>query len=298
MARTPRPKPAKPPKPPHGKGHTAGVVGAVVGLAAAGTAAGRRDQPDRRAPGAGRTAREGRRAGRRARRRPPAAGRPPRGGRPPGRPQRARADRRRRPAGGRGDRAAGRAADRRLRARLHAVHGVVDVPAPHPGRRAGHGQRPPPRRAAGVLRPARARRLRPRRRRALDDRAARPRPGGGARGPGPARAGGARRALDGRHDDHGPGGAAAGPVRLEGGRRGADLDVQRQPRRPQLRHARAADPRADGVLPGGRVDDAPSAGASPSAPGGWPRSSSRRSPGRCRSRPPTSTRRSGTTSTP
>ena len=44
MARTPRPpktpKPAKTPKSAHGKGYTAGVVGAVVGLAAAGTAAG------------------------------------------------------------------------------------------------------------------------------------------------------------------------------------------------------------------------------------------------------------------
>jgi pimeloyl-ACP methyl ester carboxylesterase len=40
MARTPRPRPPKPAKPAHGKGHTAGIVGAVVGLAAAGTAAG------------------------------------------------------------------------------------------------------------------------------------------------------------------------------------------------------------------------------------------------------------------
>ncbi len=40
MVRTPRPKPSKPAKPAHAKGYTAGVVGALVGLAAAGTAAG------------------------------------------------------------------------------------------------------------------------------------------------------------------------------------------------------------------------------------------------------------------
>ena len=44
------------------------------------------------------------------------------------------------------------------------VHGytlsmaVLDLPAPHPGRRAGHRQRAPARRPAGLLRPARARR--------------------------------------------------------------------------------------------------------------------------------------------
>ena len=63
-------------------------------------------------------------------------------------------------------------ADRRLRARLHALDGLLDLPAADPGRRAGHRERPPARRPAGLLRPARARRS-GRARRALDDRSAR-----------------------------------------------------------------------------------------------------------------------------
>ena len=197
---------------------------------------------------------------------------------------------------GRGDRPAGRAADRRLRARLHAVDGVLGLPAAHAGRRAGHRQRPPPRRAAGLLRPARARRLRPGRGRALDHRAA-------------------RRATWPRCSRRG---CRAGPVVLvghsmggmtimglaalrpelfgtEGGRRRADLHLERQPGRPDLRPARAAHPGPGGVLPGRRVDDAAGVPRSPSAPGAWPATSSRRSPARCRSPRPTSTRRWPTT---
>ena len=138
---------------------------------------------------------------------------------PGGRPDGAGAGRRRRAAVGRGDRPAGRAADRRLRARLHAVDGVLGLPAADARRRAGDRERPSPGRAAGVLRPARARLLQPGGGRPVDDRAAGPRPGRRDRGAGAVGAGGPGRALDGRHDDHGARGAAAGAVRAEGGRR-------------------------------------------------------------------------------
>ena len=89
-----------------------------------------------------------------------------------------------------------------------------------------------------------------------------------------------------------------GPVRLEGGRRGADLDVERQPRRPQLRHARAADPRPDGVLPGRRVDDAPPTGPRRTHPADGRGARLDDHPVAVVRVRPTSTRRSATTSTP
>ena len=141
-----------------------------------------------------------------ARRRPAAGGRPARWRGPPGRPDGARAGRRRGAPVGGGDRPAGRAADRRLRARLLAVDGVLGVPAADTRRRAGDRQRPSPGRAAGVLRPAGPRRLPPGGGRPVDDRAAGARPGHGDRGAGAAGPGRPGRALDGRHDGHGAGG--------------------------------------------------------------------------------------------
>ena len=159
----------KPNAAPHSRGHTVGVVGALLGLAAAGTAAGVAVSRVARAPRPG-----GRARGQGARRRPAAGGRPARWLLAGGRPDGAGAGRRRRAAVGRGDRPAGRAADRRLRARLHAVDGVLGLPAADARRRAGDRERPPPGRAAGVLRPARARLVEPGSGRAVDDRAAGP----------------------------------------------------------------------------------------------------------------------------
>ncbi|WP_324278453.1 alpha/beta hydrolase [Blastococcus brunescens] len=119
----------------------------------------RRRHPHRRTAGA-RPARAGRGL-RRAVGRPPARGRPARRGLAARRPDRARAGRRRRAAGRRGDRAPGRAADRGVRARLHALDGVLDLPAAHAGRGTRHRERAPSGRAAGVLRPAWPRGLRP-----------------------------------------------------------------------------------------------------------------------------------------
>ena len=179
----------------------------------------------------------------------------------PRRPDGARGDRRRRPARGGRDRAGRRAADRRLRARLHALDGLLDLPAPDPRRRAGHRERAPSRRPAGLLRPARPRRLRPRALRATRRSSSSPATSRRCWSPGCRRGPGrARRALDGRDDDHGAGGAAPGAVRHQGGRRRADLDVQRQPGGPELRYAGTAHPRPGRGLPGGGLDDAPPAG--------------------------------------
>ena len=263
-----------------------------------GTAVGVAVTPMARPPGArGRAHRRGRATPTGRPRRRAARGRSARSGLPGRGPDRARADRRRRPAGGRRDR------PRDAPLTVVFVHGYTLSMASWTFQRrtlaaelaTANGHRPDARlvfydqRGHGASGRGHAEH-------STIEQLARDLARGPG-GPGAARTGRARRALDGRHDDHGAGGARP---ELFGSRivaRRADLHLQRQPRRPELRAARPAHPRARGGPPGGRLDDAPPAGVSPSAPGGWPRTSCRPRPARCRSPRPTSTRRSSTTST-
>ena len=220
----------------HPRARAAGIIGGLVGLAAAGTAVG---------VGVSRAARRG--CG------PPSSVRPPRCPSPPppncarttrsarirgGRPHRAGAGRRRRPPRGRGDRPARRPADCRLRARLHAVDGLLDVPAAHlaaslatangTGPRPGWSSTTSAATGLGPGGPERSTIEQLGRDLAVvleDAGAERP---GGPGGP-----------LHGRHDDHGAGGAEAGALRLPDHRRGADLHLERTAGRPELRPPRA-----------------------------------------------------------